>query len=195
VSVSADLFGEAVSTSVERLFLGVMLSPAAAAATSAVLDAARGEHGLRGSPIRRDRMHVTLIHIGDYAGSLPPSVVAAVRAAVDGLSGTGFDVTFDRAASFAGAPGRHPYVLLGGEGVEPLAALRDRLFKALLRAGVRTLSREAFNPHVTLTYGDRRLAERAVDPVGWGVTEVLLIHSEVGRSTYHTLDRWPLAAR
>lgn len=195
MSVSADLFGEAASRSVERLFLGVMLSPDAAAAASAVLDAARGEYGLRGSPIRQDRMHVTLIHVGDYAGSLPRSVVAAVRATVDGLSTTAFDVTFDRAASFAGAPGKHPCVLLGGDGVEPLAALRDRLFKALLRAGVRTLSREAFNPHVTLTYGDRRLAERAVDPVGWRVTEVLLVHSEVERSTYHTLGRWALAAR
>jgi hypothetical protein len=34
--------------------------------------------------------------------------------------------------------------------------------------------------------------ERAIDPVGWRATEVLLIHSEVGRSTYHTLGRWAL---
>lgn len=190
---AGDLFGDApTSTQIERLFLGVMLPPDAAAAASGVLEKARGEYGLRGSPIRRDRMHITLIHVGDYAGSLPRSVVTDVRMAADGLSEGALDVAFDRTGSFAGAPGKHPYVLLGGEGVGALGAFRDRLFKALLRAGVRTLSREAFNPHVTLAYGDQTLPERAVDPIGWRPTEFLLIHSEVGRSTYHTLGRWPL---
>jgi len=190
---SADLFGEApATTQIERLFLGVMLTPAAAAAASGVLDEARAAHGLRGSPIRQDRMHITLIHVGDYAGSIPQSVIADTRMAADGLSEAALDVTFDRAGSFAGAPGKHPYVLLGGEGVEALGVFRDRLFRAVLRAGVRTLSKAVFTPHVTLTYGDRRLPERAIDPIGWRATEFLLIHSEVGRSTYHTLGRWPL---
>lgn len=190
---AGDLFGsDPASTPIERLFIGLMLPSGAAVAASGVLEEARAQHGLTGPAIRPDRLHVTLIHVGDYAGSLPQSVVGDIRTAVDGLSEPAFDVTFDRAASFAGAPGRHPYILLGGEGLEAVRAFRDRLFRALLRAGVRTLSREAFNPHVTLTYGDRRLPERAVDPVGWRPAEVLLIHSEVGRSTYHTLGRWPL---
>lgn len=191
-ALSGDLFGDPASTKIERLFLGVMLPPDAAAGASKVLDDARADHGLKGSAVRSDRMHVTLIHVGDYAGSLPQGVVADIRAAADGLSEAAFDVAFDRADSFAGAPGRHPYVLLGGEGVEALRAFRDRLFRALLRAGVRTLSREAFNPHVTLAYGDQRLSERAIDPVGWRPSEFLLIHSEIGRSTYHPLARWPL---
>lgn len=190
---AGDLFGsDPASTRIERLFLGVILPAGPAAAASAVLETARGEHGLKGAPIRPDRLHITLVHVGDYAGSLPGRVIADVSAVADGLSEAAFDVAFDRVASFAGAPGRHPCVLLGGEGVGALAAFRDRLFRALLRAGVRTLSREAFNPHVTLAYGDRRLPEYAVDPIGWRPAEFLLIHSEVGRSTYHTLGRWPL---
>lgn len=190
---STDLFGDApASTQIERLFIGVMLPSGAAEAASRILQEAREPYGLRGSPVRRDRLHVTLIHVGDYARSLPQSVVAAVREAADGLSGSAFELTFDRVASFAGAPGRHPCVLLGGEGVEAVRAFRGRLFEALLRAGVRTVSREAFNPHVTLAYGDRRLPERAIEPVGWRADEFLLIHSEVGRSTYHTLGRWSL---
>lgn len=191
--MSGDLFGDApAATRIERLFLGLMLPPDTTGAASKVLEEARVDHGLRGSPIRPDRLHITLIHVGDYAGSLPQSVVAAILSAMDGLSEAAFDLALDRAGSFAGAPGKHPYVLLGGEGVEALVAFRDRLFRALLRAGVRTLSREAFTPHMTLTYGDRQLPERAIEPVGWRAQDFLLIHSEVGRSTYHTLGRWPL---
>lgn len=191
-ALSGDLFGAPAATQIERLFLGIMLPPEAAAAATRVLEDSRGRYGLKGSAIRPERLHVTLIHVGDYAGALPQSVIADLRTAADGLSETAFDVAFDRAASFAGAPGKHPHVLLGGEGVEALRALRDRLFKTLLRAGVRTLSRDAFTPHVTLAYGDRQLPERAIDPVGWRPAEFLLIHSEVGRSTYHSLGRWPL---
>ena len=188
----ADLFGDAAPDRIERLFLGLMLPPDAAGAASAVLDGARRGEGIKGSAIPPDRLHITLIHVGDYAGSLPQSVVADVLTAAGSLSATAFDVAFDHAGSFAGAPGKHPFVLLGGEGVAALAAFRDRLFKVLLRAGVRTLSREAFNPHVTLAYGDRRLPERAVEPIRWRPSEFVLIHSEVGRSTYHRLGRWPL---
>jgi 2'-5' RNA ligase len=190
---AGDLFGsDPAALRIERLFLGVMLPPDAQAAASKVLERVRAEDGLRGSPIQQDRLHITLIHIGDYAGSLPRSVVTDAIAVADGLTEAAFDVGFDRLASFGGAPGKHPCVLLGGEGLEALRGVRDRLFKALLRAGVRTLSKEAFNPHVTLAYGDRRLPERTIDPIGWRPSEFLLIHSEVGRSTYHTLGRWPL---
>ena len=192
-AITGDLFGrDAAATQIERLFLGLMLTREAAEAASAVLGRAREEYGLKGSPIRQERMHVTLIHVGDYLGPLPRSVIEDVGAASARLSENAFEVTFDRVASFAGAPGKHPYVLLGDEGVAGLTAFRDRLFKALLRAGVRTLSREAFTPHVTLTYGDQQLPARDIDPVHWRATEFLLIHSEVGRSAYHTLGRWPL---
>ena len=189
---SGDLFGAAEPDQIERLFLGLMLPPDAAGAASAVLDGARRDEGLKGAAIRPDRRHVTLIHVGDYRGALPGSVVAALQTAAGNLSESGFDVAFDHAGSFAGAPGNHPFVLLGGEGAKALAGFRDRLFKVVLRAGVRTLSREAFTPHVTLAYGDRRLPERPIEPVRWRATELVLIHSEVGRSTYHTLGRWPL---
>lgn len=191
-AASGDLFGDAASERIERLFLGLMLPPDAAGAASAVLDGARRDEGLKGSAIRQDRMHVTLIHVGDYRGALPGSVVADILGVVGSLSEAAFDVAFDHRGSFGGAPGKHPFVLLGGEGVAALAAFRDRLFRALLRAGVRTLSREAFTPHVTLAYGDRQLAERAVEPIRWRATGFVLIHSEIGRSTYHTLGRWPL---
>ena len=64
--------------------------------------------------------------------------------------------------------------------------------QAIVRQGVKPLSRADFTPHVTLSYADRRLPERPIRPISWRPDEFVLIHSEVGRSIYHTLERWPL---
>lgn len=177
---------------VERLFLGLMLPAPQAAEATEVLDHSRETQGLRGNPIRPDRLHITLIHVGDYANALPGSVVESVRQASATLAVPAFDITLDRVSSFSGAPGKHPHVLLGDRGVEALKAFRADLLTAVVRHGVKPLSRQEFNPHVTLTYGDQRLPERPIRPISWRPTEFVLIHSEVGRSIYHMLGRWPL---
>lgn len=195
--MSYDLFatpGDTAPTpdTVERLFLGLMLPAPQAAEATAVLDQSRVTEGLRGAAIRPDRLHITLIHVGDYANALPGSVVESVRQAAAALAASAFDITLDRVSSFSGAPGKHPHVLLGDRGVEALKAFRSDLLTAVVRHGVKPLSRQEFNPHVTLTYGDQRLPERPIRPISWRPTEFVLIHSEVGRSIYHMLGRWPL---
>lgn len=195
--MSYDLFAAPGDTApepetIERLFLGLMLPPAQAAEATAVLEQSRADQGLRGAAIRQDRLHITLIHVGDYARALPGSVVEAVRQAAGALTLPAFDIAFDRVSSFSGAPGRYPHILLGDTGVEALKAFRTELLKSVIRHGVKPLSRQEFNPHVTLSYADRRLAERPIRPIAWRPDEVVLIHSEVGRSIYHTLGRWPL---
>lgn len=195
--MSYDLFATPGDTApepdmIERLFLGLMLPPAQAAEATAVLEQSRTDPGLRGAAIRPDRLHITLIHVGDYARALPGSVVEAVRQAASALTTPAFDITLDRVSSFSGAPGKHPHVLLGDRGVEALRAFRNDLLTAVIRQGVKPLSRQDFNPHVTLSYADRRLPERPIRPISWRAEEFVLIHSEVGRSIYHTLGRWPL---
>jgi len=195
--MSYDLFADAdakapAPDTIERLFIGLMLPDMQAGHALEVLDQSRAEHGLKGKAIRKDRLHVTLIHVGDYANRLPPSVVSDVGKAAGALTPAAFDVAFDRVSSFSGAPERRPHVLLGDEGVQALKAFRADLFTAVIRQGVKPLSRQDFNPHVTLSYGDRRLPERPIRPIAWRPDEFLLIHSEVGRSIYHTLGRWPL---
>lgn len=187
----ASLFGDAPET-IERLIVILRVPPEAAEAAVEAARRSRADHGLRGPAIDAGRLHVTLIHVGDYANLIPPRIVAEVKAALDGLAASAFDVAFDRAASFAGAPGKHPHVLLGDAGVEAVRAYRDTLWQALVRAGVKMLSRREFNPHVTLMYGDARPPDRPVGPVGWRATEVELVHSEYGRTNYITLGRWPL---
>lgn len=190
-AAQTSLFGDAPET-IERLIVVLRTPAAAAEAAVEVARRSRADHGLRGPAIDAGRLHVTLIHVGDYANRLPPRVVAEVKAVLDGLPVSAFDVVFDRAASFAGAPGKHPHILLGDAGLEALKAYRDVLWHALVRAGVKMLSRREFNPHVTLMYGEARLPDRPVGPVGWRVSEVELVHSEYGRTNYITLGRWPL---
>ncbi len=195
--MSYDLFAApgdktAEPEAIERLFLGLMLPPAQAAEATAVLEQSRTGEGLRGAAVRPDRLHITLIHVGDYARALPGSVVEAVRQAAATLATPAFGLTLDRVSSFSGAPGKHPHVLLGDRGVEALRAFRNDLLTAVIRQGVKPLSRQDFNPHVTLSYADRRLPERPIRPISWRPEEFVLIHSEVGRSIYHTLGRWPL---
>ena len=188
---SAFDFGGKAQDTIERVFIGLMLPPEAAAAAMEVGRQSRDQFGLRGAPIPAERSHVTLVHVGDYANRVPPALIADLTAALDALPLKAVDIVFDRVGSFAGAPGKHPHVLLGDAGVEALRAMREPLFEAV-RSKVRTLSGPAFNPHVTLTYGDVRLPERPVTPIAWRATELLLIHSEVGRSRYNTLGRWML---
>jgi len=191
--MSGDLFGRDEATRpVERLFFGLMLPASASQEAVSILAHSQDEHDLRGAPVRRDRLHVTLIHVGDYAGMPPQSVIEALRHAAETVTLPTFKVVFDLVSSFSGAPGRHPHVLLGNDGLEPLKAFRSELLKAVIRQGVKPLSREAFTPHVTLSYADRRLPERPIRPIAWRAAEFVLIHSEVGRSIYHTLGRWPL---
>ena len=191
--MSGDLFGrDELPRQIERLFFGLMLPEPAARTVVDVLGESRDEHGLRGPPIRPDRLHITLIHVGDYQGMPPGSVIDALKRAGEGMTSAAFDLAFDRVSSFSGAPGRHPHVLLSDKGAEVLKAFRAELLKAVIRQGVRPLSKDAFTPHVTLSYANRRLPERPIRPIAWRPEDFVLIHSEVGRSIYHTLGRWPL---
>lgn len=183
-----SLFDERADT-IERLIVVLMLPDPAVRAAQVVLEKARETEGLGGKAIDGERLHVTLIHVGDYANAIPPSVIADVRRALDGLSLSLSVLVFDQAGSFGGAPGKHPYVLLGGDALKDA---RTAIWEALAKAGVRMLSKRDFNPHVTLAYGDRVLPERAIEPIRWRAGEILLVHSEYGRSNYITLGRWPL---
>jgi 2'-5' RNA ligase len=187
-----DLLDFGQPQTIERLFVGLMLPTAQAEQAAEVRRRSKDLYGLGGGEVRTDRLHITLIHVGDYAGSIRADVAAEVSAVIEAMEQPSFVVSFDRVGSFGGAPGKHPHVLLGEEGLAALKAYRRALWDAIHRRLKKTLSNPQFNPHVTLMYGDARLPDRAVAPISWRATEVELIHSEVGRSVYHTLGKWPL---
>ncbi|KLJ01976.1 2'-5' RNA ligase family protein [Luteimonas sp. FCS-9] len=137
------------------------------------------------------RLHVTLLYLGESAGANPRWIAAARRAA-DAVAVSAFEATFDRVASFRGAP--PPCVLLGDDASNaPLHAFRAALHAAALAQGLREAGRTAFVPHVTLARPQQALPEAvAVQPIHWPVRAFSLLHSVRGQSDYERLGTWPL---
>lgn len=137
------------------------------------------------------RLHISLHAVGDYP-YLREKIVFAARQAARAVVSPGIDVTLDTLTSFEAAPVKRrqrPLVLLGrGAGQHEL---HRALGAAMRRNGLRAGDR--FTPHLTLGYGPRLIPAQAVDPVRIPFCEFVLIHSEVGLSRHHVLDRWPLS--
>lgn len=177
----------------DRLFFAVYPDPEALRCIVGLAEAVRAQHHLRGNPLRADRMHVTLHHLGDYAG-VPDSLLADAHAAAAGLATAPFEVAFDCVASFPGRGPKRPCVLRGeGEGVNaPLRAFQSVLGERLRAAGMGRFVERRFTPHVTLLYDQRSVSMQAVPAVEWTVREFALVHSLIGRSEHRVLARWPL---
>lgn len=175
----------------DRLFFAIYPDPDAAARVAAVAARLAREHGLSGRPLAPERLHVTLHHLGDYAG-LPSDVVTAASEAAAAAAKPSFDVAFDRAASFLGRPNNRPFVLRGGDGVAAVSAFQQALGAAMMTAGLGRRVEQRFTPHVTLLYDDLCIAEHAVETVRWTAREFVLVHSLLGRTRHIPLARWPL---
>lgn len=176
----------------DRLFFAIYPDGAAAARIALLARQLRDQHGLTGRPLALERFHVTLHHLGDYAG-VPQGIVAAASEAAASVTMPPFGVTFDRATSFFGKADKRPFVLLGGDGVATLTAFQLALDTALEKAGLggrRTKSH--YNPHVTLLYDDCCVAEQPVETVGWTAHEFVLVHSLLGQTRHVPLARWTL---
>jgi 2'-5' RNA ligase len=143
-----------------------------------------------------NRLHVTLQHLGNFAGGLPQERVDAAIKAAASIRMEPFSVEFDHALSFAPKPRPGPLVLGGSEGVVGLHTLHDALTRALQNAGFgdpAVLPNAApYTPHVTLAYGMPWIAARPVEAASWNVREFVLMHSLLGRTRHIALARWPL---
>ncbi len=178
----------------DRLFFAVFPDPAAAARIAALATSLCAAHGLHGRPVREDRLHVTLFHLGDYHG-LPTDLVDEAKQAAARVAMPPFEATFDSASSFAGRPRNRPFVLRGGEaGVAGIVALHAALGERLKATRLAQWAKPGFAPHVTLLYDDRAVDPQPVEPVAWIAREFILVHSLVGRTEHRILDRWPLQA-
>ncbi|RZT98218.1 2'-5' RNA ligase family protein [Rivibacter subsaxonicus] len=181
---------EAAPPARDSLFFAVLPESAAAARIAALAQSLRDEHGLRGRPLRTDRLHATLHPFGVYPG-LPPELVALARQAAASIELPPFEIEFDRVLSFRRARNR-PLVLCGGERLAPLQALQQALVTAVCARGRRPPTEALYTPHVTLLYDDHGVEELAVEPITWTVREFVLMHSLVGQSLHVALGRWPL---
>jgi 2'-5' RNA ligase len=175
----------------DGVFFAIRPDANAAARIARLARHLRGGHGLTGSPLEAERLHVTLYPLGTYRG-LPHGIVAAAGEAAADVAIPPFDVAFDRAASFAGGSRNLALVLLGDDGVAGLRMLQQALGAAMEKIGLRRPRQPRYTPHMTLLYDDRRLAEQTVETIRWTVHEFVLVRSLLGRARHVRLGGWRL---
>jgi RNA 2',3'-cyclic 3'-phosphodiesterase len=192
----SDLFGTIPPPKpTDRLFFALFPSEEAIPQIVKTSQQLRDEHGLTGKSLSNDRLHVTLHHVGDYAGGLPEGLVEMTHEAASKMAMSAFDVTFDRAMSFAGSPRNKPFVLRGDEsragGLADLMAFQKSFYLSMCRAGLQGPRANAkFAPHVTLMYDSQGVPEQAVEPIRWTANEFVLVHSLLGQTKHIHLGRW-----
>lgn len=182
-------FADAVPT--DRLFFAVFPDDAASETIARLAEDIGRQHGLRGAALKRERLHVTLHHLGDYAG-LPAAVVEEARCAAANVVATPFEVTFDHVKSFSGRAQKNPCVLAGTQADTPLQRLRRQLGECLIQAGLGKQVTREFTPHVTLRYETALLPEQTIAPIAWMVREFVLVHSLLGKTEHRIVQRWSL---
>jgi 2'-5' RNA ligase len=181
----------------DRLFFALFPSEEAIPQIVKISQQLRNQHALTGKSLSNNRLHVTLHHVGDYAGGLPTGLVEAAQAVAATIDMPAFDVTFDRAMSFAGRPRNRPFVLRGNErydgGLAALMAFQKAFYLAMCRAGLQGPRANAkFAPHVTLMYDPVGVAEQAVEPIRWTAYDFVLVHSLLRQTQHLHLGRWPI---
>lgn len=175
-----------------RLFFAIVPEADAAARIARLAWRLRSENGLTGELLAKQRLHVTLYPLGDYVG-LPLRIIAAAGEAAAAIAMQPFEIGLDRAMSFRGRPGAHPFVRHGDDGAAAVTALQLTLGKAMENAGLgRSRATPHYTPHLTLLYDNRRMADQAVATVSWTVHEFVLVLSLLGLKRHLPLARWPL---
>lgn len=177
----------------DRLFFAIFPDAVATIDITHLAQTLRHQYALHGTPVSKERLHVTLYFLGDYAG-LPQTLVDEANQSAERVEAAEFDVTFDKVSSFTGRSRNHPLILSGGMDLELLHAFRQQLGECLAAAGLGRLLGHNFKPHVTLLYDDKELKSRPVEPITWKVREFALVHSLLGRTEHRVLGRWPLRA-
>ncbi|NGZ87183.1 2'-5' RNA ligase family protein [Duganella aceris] len=177
----------------DRIFFAIMPDADAIADIVALTARLKTQHGMRGRPTADTKLHVTLHHLGDFAGMPHAKVASAKRAAEAAAKAMAtFVACFDTAQSFVTRRNNRPLVLTGDDGVIGIAALHRALASAMPKAGLPPIP-ASYTPHITLLYDDITALPQPVAPVEWRVRELLLLHSRLGQGQpYTALGRWPL---
>lgn len=156
---------------------------------------ATAEHEARGlAPrLRPSRIfHITLHYFGHAEGEPDPQLVALAGHAAAEVVRPAFDLSFDKFMSWGkDGAAKYPFVLTGGQGLEPVRELRDALVDCLVAHGLAAPARD-YEPHLTLRYDKRRAPAWDVDLPGWTASEFALVASPQGQTRHDVIARWPL---
>ncbi len=192
VQESLDGFDQPAAPT-DRLFFALMPNDAAAAQAQALaLDCSQAQ-AVKLKANARERFHITLFHVGDYAG-LPTHVLERACQAAGQVLAAPFEVRLDRLSSFKGGPRRIPLVLMS-DTPRNLIDFHELLQAQLHKAGLAEPGpKRAFRPHLTLLYGQHAVPSQQIEPLSWTAREFVLIRSLIGQGRYIVLNRWPLSA-
>lgn len=169
-----------------RLFLGLFPQSQEASSILERIHALRHLNGLRGKPLRVERLHVTLHSLGDSFEKPPVSLIDAVKSAVSGVAQPPIDLTFDRAMSFV----KSNAFVLCGDGNEDVKLFVQKLGRALKGAALH--SHPSLKPHMTMLYDKHPIPEQQIEPIRWKAHEFVLVLSHLGMTRHDWLVKWPL---
>lgn len=176
----------------DSLFFAIFPDRRTAERIATLANRLRRDLALAGLPLKTERFHISLHHLGVYAG-LPKNLVDAACEAASAVDARVFKAAFDYAMSFkVKKPRNRPLVLLGDDGVVGIEALRQKISVEMMKVGLRRWAASSFTPHMTLLYDDHLVGERPIETVEWTVREFVLVHSLVGQTKYIPIARWPL---
>jgi 2'-5' RNA ligase len=176
----------------DRLFLAIFPCQEDAAKLAAIAKRHLARQQPPAQPLRTDRLHVTLFHLGDYSG-LPPSLAQNAAAALSCLAGQVFTVQFDQIGSFGSRQAKCPWVLASRSLIEPLHALHQQLAAQLRAFSLGSWTHGSYVPHMTVAYGKANMPLQSIEPVAWTAGEVVLVHSLLGKTQHIPLLRKRLA--
>lgn len=174
----------------EIVFFGIRL-PELAPEAADVYRMLRRSHGLTGIPYEPDRLHVSLLRVGER-DRLTDSDIAQLRQAASAVPFTPFPVSFETVLSYDGHAGRddrRPIVFPVADGAADIIALA-RDIEAKLHRRLPLEGEPPPSPHLTLLRDRARLPLTALDPpFGARITGFELICSIRKDKRYDTL--WP----
>lgn len=176
-----------------RLFFALWPGDEVRARIDAAADGLVRAHVPGGRRVRRDRLHLTVRFLGDFA-TVPDGLVEAACAAASRIGHDAFDLTLDTAGSFRVS---RVWWLGCREEHAGLTMLWQSLGRALGDAGVlmkpsHRFTTQVFTPHVTVLRDvPRVLAPAPIEPVHWAVPDFVLIDSRPGAG-YVRIGCWPL---
>jgi 2'-5' RNA ligase len=174
-----------------NLFLALFPDSYAAQQMAEIGMALRRERNLWAKMRPIKNLHVSLHSLNSIANL--NKKVGPVCEAVAAVTSP-FEIRFDRIMSFrAGGRDKRPLVLAGDDkGNADVKRLHGALRTEFAIQGPTTGLTTRLTPHVTLFYEQLELPFESVEPVCWTVKEIVFVGSEVGKTKYHVLGRWPL---
>jgi len=178
---------------IESLFFAFSPDEKTAARIAELALQLREKCKLKGRPLRAERFHVSLYHVGDYS-VVPQNVIDQAQQVAKTVTAPSFELAFDLAASLPNSRDNKPFVLLTDENNTAFATFQRTLGLRLRMSRLGRSITATSTPHLTLLYDNRTVLEEPVATVRWNVQEFVLVRSFQGQTRYEQLGSWPLQA-